>query len=799
MPLSLAERDWYYGQIERLDPNGDIVRVDRDLNLLIYSAQIRSDESRKRSADPEELVRGLGMCLLASDAYGYSPESFYIEKYYRHGHPSSKHDEVDLLILDKDDLPYAHWEFKAHEEYEKDSDKYIQFQLFGTAPLVGASRMLVFATIRPGGADAAFTLRVIDRSRFPSFEGWTAHERPTIALFPARYADPSQNPLRLGGAPDLRLDCSQADFRAVAATFHAEFFGEHPDNVLYSNLVKCLLAKIYDERTTKTGAEYQFQVFFRKGTEETAQQVFDRVNQLYSTSYSRFIEPGSSHPDEINPKEFGHDRVKTVVKALQSMSLTRGAALNGDVIGAFFEEILRSGFKQDKGMYFTHANLVRFILEALDLRELVVRKWQSATHPENRLPYIIDPSCGAGTFLLQAMQMVTETVRHRRSELVADFDAKQFFDARMSDDRPNYWAEAFIYGLDPKFIMAITAKVNMVLHGDGSAHVFKHDALRTLGTFPDSRFRPAAGAARSLPRDSYVPEMCETFDVVVSNPPFGITIPSETKPTLATSFSLPESMPSESLFLERYFQLLRPGGRLGVVLPESLLNSTDNIDARLFLYRHFWIRAIVSLPRNLFVETPTLTSLLFAQKKSGVETAGWDHAWATAEAVEQARVDKAQAYLRSARRAASTASEVEEEVLRLLAPTVSRDTRITKKGREPVTVGLPSAIKTAEDACAYYSALLRLGGFKAVVLRKVFESVVETCNYEYLAFMVDEVGYKLSKRKERLRPNQLCRFVDASGVETPNLHMASGDARLLVNSSAPERVLDFIRRDVKWS
>src|SRR6185437_15277726 len=93
-----------------------------------------------------------------------------------------------------------------------------------------------------------------------------------------------------------------------------------------------------------------------------------------------------------------------------------------------------------------------------------------------------------------------------------------------------------------------------------------------------------------------------------------------------------ESLPSEAHFLERWYQLLKPGGRLGVVVPESLLNSPDNADARLFLYRMFWVRAIVALPRNLFIDTPTLTSLLFAQKKSGGEVASWDKAWNVAEA-----------------------------------------------------------------------------------------------------------------------------------------------------------------------
>ena len=98
----------------------------------------------------------------------------------------------------------------------------------------------------------------------------------------------------------------------------------------------------------------------------------------------------------------------------------------------------------------------------------------------------------------------------------------------MSDDVPNYWAENFIYGFDPKFIMAITAKVNMVLHGDGSAHIFKYDAFSDFSKYKDTKLRPVGDNLRSVSREHYNKDMCETFDVVLSNPPFGVTLSSET-------------------------------------------------------------------------------------------------------------------------------------------------------------------------------------------------------------------------------------------------------------------------------
>lgn len=66
-------------------------------------------------------------------------------------------------------------------------------------------------------------------------------------------------------------------------------------------------------------------------------------------------------------------------------------------------------------------------------------------------------------------------------------------------------------------------------------------------------------------------------------------------------------------------------------------------------------------------------------------------------------------------------------------------------------------------------------------------------------YAVDEVGFKLSKRGERIRPNQLCRFVDPeTDEETPNVQLHDGEVVFGINKADPQRVIDFIRRDVKW-
>lgn len=484
------------------------------------------------------------------------------------------------------------------------------------------------------------------------------------------------------------------------------------------------------------------------------------------------------------------------------MSITKGAALNGDVIGAFFEEILRIGFKQDKGMYFTHCNLVRFMIEVIDLDGLTTKTWNASTHPENRLPYVIDPACGSGTFLLNAMSIITNAIKSRKKELVCDFESMQFYNARMSDDVPNYWAENFIYGFDPKFIMAITAKVNMVLHGDGSAHIFKYDAFSDFSKYKDTKLRPVGDNLRSVSREHYNKDMCETFDVVLSNPPFGVTLSSETVRQLGKTFALSESTSSESLFIERCFQLLKPNGRLGLVLPESVFNTVDNMQVRLFLYRMFKIKAIVSLPRNVFIDTPTLTSLLFAQKKTAPEIEKWDSEW-------QKNIDYANRAIKAGKVCVSamkkssytSAKEVEKAVVNAINEILHEDEWVIKKGKnsEVIPVRMRKDMATVDDAFLYYNDLLKSASIDKFILRYAFDKTSQVYDQQFDSFVVDEVGYKLSKRKEKSMPNQLCTFVgNNTKKKIYNLHLCDEPYSVSYDVGKPTTVLDIVKKEVKW-
>jgi type I restriction enzyme M protein len=322
---------------------------------------------------------------------------------------------------------------------------------------------------------------------------------------------------------------------------------------------------------------------------------------------------------------FDDNKIRYVVEVLQGISFLSNKA---DVLGDFFEKFVRDELKQTKGQYLTHHNIVDFIIYGLGLDDLAIR----LVNREHRLPTVIDPSCGSGTFLIRTMVAIDEAYRTRRGEFEKTRSVEEFAERAFQRLRKNAWAQEFLYGIEINPDLAMAAKINMVGHGDGSAHIEAQDGLVAFAHYHDK-----LAIARSA--DGYAYPVNGEFDVVMSNPPFSVQVDRDTArelpelysqgaqvvASLAGKKSEEKTVETEVLFIERWYQLLKPKGRLGVVLPESVFDTTANRDIRMFLYRYFQVKAVVSLPHLAFAPyTLTKTSILFAQKKTEAEVRAWD-------------------------------------------------------------------------------------------------------------------------------------------------------------------------------
>lgn len=182
--------------------------------------------------------------------------------------------------------------------------------------------------------------------------------------------------------------------------------------------------------------------------------------------------------------------------------------------------------------------------------------------------------------------------------------------------------------------------MNMIMHGDGHGGVHHHDGLLNVNGIWDGR-----------------------FDVILTNPPFGSRVDKDIKITEADKFTdeakinayikrhgdeylnalkqvndhIGESLLdqfgvgklsglTEVLFIDRCINLLKPGGRLGIVLPEGVLNNTNLQNVREYFEGRAKILLIVSIPQEVFMAAGATVkpSLMFFKRFTEDEQKQYD-------------------------------------------------------------------------------------------------------------------------------------------------------------------------------
>ena len=216
----------------------------------------------------------------------------------------------------------------------------------------------------------------------------------------------------------------------------------------------------------------------------------------------------------------------------------------------------------------------------------------------------------------------------------------------------------------------------------------------------------------------------------------------------------------------------------------------------------FKIKAIVSLPRNVFIDTPTLTSLLFAQKKTRDEIRAWDEEWQkNYDSAAKAFKDAKTCVTNRAKNLYKSANEVQQAVIGKIKEFVNLEEWIVKKGKnaEIMPIIIDYSSYDVDSCVEYYADFLKSASIEKFILRYAFEKTSEACDQEFATFVVDEVGYKLSKRKEKSRPNQLCEFVGVnSKKKVLNLHLGEESTEIKFDITNPQTVLDYIKKEINW-
>lgn len=353
-----------------------------------------------------------------------------------------------------------------------------------------------------------------------------------------------------------------------------------------------------------------------------------------------------------------------------------------------------------------------------------------------------------------------------------DYATQEFLDKNFQRLRKNAWADEYIYGIEINSDLAMASKVNMVGHGDGSAHIEPSDGLIDFNSYHDKLAIKKENKVYSFPVN-------EQFDVVVSNPPFSVTVDRDTAKQFPKLYLRGEKIAktlknnkelevdTENLFIERWFQLLKEYGRMGIVLPESVYDTTSNRDIRLFLYKYFWIKAVVSLPHLAFAPyTQTKTSLLFAQKKTEKEVNEWNRLWAKYEDEYKELNAEIKKLLKSDKE--QNKNRFIELLVRLLGEE-NFDSEDKKLPFKELKERYEENIKEAD---------LEWG---------VFRNVSKEQDYPIFMAHAEEIGYKRGTRKEEKRPNQLF-----------NSEGEYSDRIIYIDTDEPKTILDYLRKSVIW-
>ena len=612
---------------------GSRVAGTADSVVRLSRGGIRYDDAIRRgrepaSQGPEETVRALVVMHLVHDL-GYRPANVLLEYRVRARAGRGGRDKyADVVISRKGngaETVYCLIECKTPDRYRAEREAAFESQLFGLNQFLDpAAEYLAYCSAH-ADADGAVVMDIaaVNGREYPTHQKWReAGSSLRYDSIAPHYGRATKTPWIRGGDKDLKRTASPPELSALRTELHDVLWGGggQTDTDVFNLLTRLLLAKIQDEQTTSPGERLRFQV----APEEEVNEVLARLDEVYRLglqSRLHFTEEQAA-PERLRQPGRGTDaQIRFAIERLEPYDFTALASQDGqvDILGDFFEGVMRTGYKQTKGQFFTHRNIADFLVRATGLPAVARDRARSGQRP----PRVIDPAAGSGTFLIAAMHRVREALLSLRKDEgdTLSVAAREVLAEILRDGaRRHAWAEHHCFGLELNRDLGLAAQINMLLHADGASSIFAGPEVGD-GLVPFSRYGgvcPLLATVRKRP--PYTMPVCEQFDFVLSNPPFSAMYSDDDRTRYEAALGIiARRKQSEDLFVHRWFQLLRPGGRLGAVVPNSLLDAQRS-EGRDFLLRHFRIRAVVSLPPDAFYpHTSTKTSLVLAQKKTVTE------------------------------------------------------------------------------------------------------------------------------------------------------------------------------------
>jgi type I restriction enzyme M protein len=539
---------------------------------------------------------------------------------------------------------------------------------------------------------------------------------------------------------------------------------EHLDPAAaFDEIAKILFIKVWVERRLKEKRERKnlFNVEFLQ-----TQLADNPINALFEQTKQAYRADKIFEPDErINLRAA---TVDAIVKKLESYNLSDTSE---DVKGIAFERFLGGTFRGEIGQFFTPRPIVEFIVRMLDPKEnericdpasgsggFLIRCFEII---REAIAADVDRKYHEFCAEIDKKKGMTEAekAKAKRDEykkLQEELDPYPDPDAFVKDKkRSRIWhlSNLCIYGTDANDRMARTSKMNMIMHGDGHGGVHHHNGLLNVNGIFEGRFQviatnPPFGATvtgdnvilasdyQVSPdaRARYKSEHGQAYDDAVNRisanegkPILSLfQLPLRGKP-LDESDTLAEeekkrrdekrlkniSMKTELVFIERCLDLLAPGGRMGVVLPEGIFNNPSLQYVREFTEDRAFLRAVVSLSQDTFISSGASVkcSILFLEKFTEEEekrfNAVRNKALHDTRKKHQPKIDEEHARLEAAMEVAKDTkdrmklAELRKELTafdKLMEDTITAEARVLLKQRFDYPVFLYEAEKVGISA-----------------------------------------------------------------------------------------------------
>lgn len=420
----------------------------------------------------------------------------------------------------------------------------------------------------------------------------------------------------------------------------------------FDEISKVLFIKIRYERTNSDNQIFSKEAF------KADKASYEKYKPKDGKDFYQFLfeqtKEDFKDDDLFEPAEIIRIRENSFEAIVGELEIYNLSTTSDDVKGIAFEQFLGKTFRGELGQFFTPRTVVDFIVDVLDPQEGEI---------------ICDPCCGSGGFLIKAFEYVRAKIEdeiHTQKEKIkaefykADFDKLTEKKQEAINEKVNHLFTTLnaeldilnpksrlrtlsydcIFGTDANPRMSRTAKMNMIMHGDGHGGVHHNDGLLNVNGIFENR-----------------------FDVILTNPPFGSRVERSWKITEADKYTDQDrikkyqkrygkayddalrqvndnidkplldlfdtgsmSTLTEVLFIERCLKLLKPGGRMGIVLPEGVLNNTNLQKVRDYVESKAKILFITSIPQDVFIASGATVkpSLLFFKKFTEEESKQWN-------------------------------------------------------------------------------------------------------------------------------------------------------------------------------